>query len=108
MPDLTSLMRSSVLSYGHLSVITDMKGEERAVYLGYSLPLSKAELLLLKTILLSLPVCLSTNEIAEATGISAGQISVLVNRINRKASAIGNRKLILGTSHHGFQLNEFM
>jgi DNA-binding CsgD family transcriptional regulator len=108
MPDLTSLMQSAVLSYGHLSVITDTKGEERAVYIGYSLPLSKAELLLLKTILLSLPVCLSTNEIAEATGISAGQISVLVNRINRKASAIGNRRLILGTSHHGFQLNEFM
>ena len=108
MPDLTSLTQSAVLSYGQLSVITDTQDEERAVYIGYSLPLSKAELLLLKTILLSLPVCLSTNEIAEATGISAGQISVLVNRINRKAFAIGNRRLILGTSHHGFQLNEFM
>ena len=108
MADLISFARSSVLSYGHISVFSDTTGGEHVVYLGYSLPLSKSELFLLKTILLSLPDCLSANEIAEATGISVGQISVLVNRINRKAFAIGGRKLILGTSHHGFRFYEFM
>lgn len=39
---------------------------------------------------------------------SAQQISVLVSRINRKASAIGGRRLILGKSHHGYRLNPYL
>jgi hypothetical protein len=39
---------------------------------------------------------------------SAQQISVLVNHINRKASAIGGRRLILGKSHHGYRLNPYL
>ena len=104
----TSYSLNSVLSYGHLSVITDSEGDDLAMYLGYALPLSGSELLLVKTLLRSIPVCLSSKEISEATGISVGQISVLVNRINRKAYGIGVRKLLHGTSHHGFRLNEFM
>jgi hypothetical protein len=36
------------------------------------------------------------------------QIAVLVNRINRKASLISGRKLIIGKSHHGYKLNPYM
>ena len=39
---------------------------------------------------------------------SAEQIANLVARINRKAAAIGARRLILGKSHHGYRLNPYM
>ena len=108
MSDSHLLSPRLALSYRHLFLFSDANGDDRVLYLGYALPLSKSEELLLKTVLLSLPDRLSSNQIAEAMGISPGQISVLVNRINRKAYAIGGRRLILGTSHHGFQLNEHM
>lgn len=108
MADLKNTAERSSLSYGHITVFTNQAGVERVLYLGYTLLVSKSELSILKALLLSLPRPLSTAEIAEATGISAGQISVLVNRLNRKAAAIGGRRLLYGTSHHGFRINEFM
>jgi hypothetical protein len=33
---------------------------------------------------------------------------VVIERINRKASAIGGRKLIQGKSHHGYRINPYM
>ena len=39
---------------------------------------------------------------------SKEQIAILVSRINRKAFAIGGRKLILGKSHHGYRMNPYM
>jgi hypothetical protein len=39
---------------------------------------------------------------------SVEQIANLATRINRKATAIGGRKLILGKSHHGYRLNPYM
>ncbi len=108
MADSKHTAELSSLSYGHITVFTDQAGAERVLYLGYTLFLSQSELSILKRLLLSLPRSLSTAEITEETGISSGQISVLVNRINRKAYAIGGRRLLYGTSHHGFRLNEFM
>lgn len=99
---------ASTHSYGHLTLHTDEAGAEYVLYLGYSLLLSKSERMILKAIFFSLPEAPSTAGIAEATGVPANQISVLVNRINRKASVIGGRKLIVGTSHHGFRLYEYM
>ena len=39
---------------------------------------------------------------------SLKQITILATRINRKASAIGGRKLIQGKSHHGYRVNPYM
>ena len=39
---------------------------------------------------------------------SPEQIAILAGRINRKSAAIGGRKLILGKSHHGYQVNPYM
>ncbi len=39
---------------------------------------------------------------------SPEQIAILAGRINRKAVAIGGRKLILGKSHHGYRINPYM
>ena len=35
-------------------------------------------------------------------------VAVVIERINRKASAIGGRKLIQGKSHHGYRINPYM
>jgi hypothetical protein len=39
---------------------------------------------------------------------SKEQIAILTSRINRKALAIGGRKLILGKSHHGYRMNPYL
>lgn len=39
---------------------------------------------------------------------SPEQIAILAGRVNRKAIAIGGRKLILGKSHHGYRINPYM
>ena len=39
---------------------------------------------------------------------SPQQIAILASRINRKAMAIGGRKLVLGRSHHGYRINPYM
>lgn len=39
---------------------------------------------------------------------SKEQIAILASRVNRKAMAIGGRKLILGKSHHGYRVNPYM
>ena len=39
---------------------------------------------------------------------SPEQIAILASRINRKAMAIGGRKLVLGKSHHGYRINPYM
>lgn len=39
---------------------------------------------------------------------SPEQVAILAGRVNRKAAAIGGRKLILGKSHHGYKVNPYM
>ena len=107
MSDTKRTPASSSLHFGHITFVTGKNGAETALYLGYTLPLSASELSILKAILLSLPRSPSSAELAEATGMPAGQVSVLVNRINRKAFEIGGRRLIIGASHHGFRIFEY-
>lgn len=99
---------ASLRSFGQLSVSLSSDGDYTVLLLGYPLLLSNSEVYLLHTLLLSLPDHPHTDEISENTGISPEQIPVLVNRINRKASAISGRRLILGVSHQGYRINPCM
>lgn len=106
---------TAVTSIYALTLIEYASGETVATLMGYSLPLSCEELLLLR-------ICVSREKTEGVFGStqfrtvmlneyglgSSDQISVLVNRINRKAKAISGRKLLLGVSHHGFFLNPYM
>ena len=40
--------------------------------------------------------------------VSEDMVSVLVNRINRKAASVSGRRLIIGESHHGFRINPYL
>ena len=42
------------------------------------------------------------------TELTAATLAAVIERINRKASAIGGRKLIQGKSHHGYRINPYM
>ncbi len=87
------------------------------LYLGYSLRLSPSERRLLWCLWRwreeagDLRPTVTTEELRSVVAgdgdkpCSAAQVSVLVGRINRKAQAIGGRRLILGRSHHGFALH---
>lgn len=44
----------------------------------------------------------------QATEFTAATLAAVIERINRKASAIGGRKLIQGKSHHGYRINPYM
>jgi hypothetical protein len=103
-------MTVKVTTTGHLSV-TEVEGQTpRILYLGYSLLLSPAETGILLAILKAegdeAPSALSLAGIIGAKDTE--EVSVLVNRINRKAYAIGGRKLIVGVSHRGYRVNPDM
>lgn len=44
----------------------------------------------------------------KASEPTTAPVAVVIERINRKASAIGGRKLIQGKSHHGYRINPYM
>ena len=123
--------------------VTDSDGEERFLYLGYTLLLSPDEQILLSALegadphtfdeeeylpvstLLDLmrdlhdkahpltdeerlAIFFDKHYTPPRTPYSPEQIAILVGRINRKASAIGGRKLVQGKSHHGYRLNPDM
>lgn len=44
----------------------------------------------------------------KASETATAPVAVVIERINRKASAIGGRKLIQGKSHHGYRINPYM
>ena len=76
----------------------EMLTESREVlYMGYTLPLTSGEYEVLRVVLES-DGCIDKEEIRERTPsdvkMSQGSIPVHVNAINRKALAIGGRKII--------------
>ena len=44
----------------------------------------------------------------KASETATAPVAVVIERINRKASAIGGRKLIQGKNHHGYRINPYM
>ncbi|MBO5510677.1 MAG: hypothetical protein J6B24_02995 [Clostridia bacterium] len=99
-----------VTTIGHLSVTEEEGATPRILYLGYSLLLSPAETeLLLANLRAEGGEAPSALALAEIIGSeNAEEISVLVNRVNRKALAIGGRKLIVGVSHRGYRMNPYL
>ncbi len=93
-----------------LCIIRGDAGGLTVNYLGYRLLLSPAETrMVVRLCEASTGVC-TMAELREAAGngrpASAGTVTVLVGRINRKAETIGGRMLICGRSHHGYRLAE--
>ncbi len=105
--------------YDRLRVVQTDGEAATVIYLGYPLRLSPGEtrllLCLLRETLLIRRVSpeLDTVEVATTTlqaavDCSPEQIKVQVSRINRKAEAIGGRRLILGRSHRGYAFHPYM
>ena len=99
-----------VTAIGHLSVTEEEGTAPRILYLGYALLLSPAEAEILLTVLKA-----EGGEAPSAFALASligsedpEEVSVLVNRINRKARAIGGRKLIVGVSHKGYRVDPYM
>lgn len=91
-----------------LSLIAYPKVRHSFLLLGYPLLLSPAEFRLLSSVINSDLNARTSATLSALTKIPASQIAVLVTRINRKAIVISGRKLILGKSHHGYQLNPYL
>lgn len=103
------MTQSHTLLFGKkLSLIAHPRSRHSFLLLGYSLLLSPAEFRLLSSVINSGPNARTSAILSALTKIPAAQIAVLVNRINHKAIAISERPLILGKSHHGYQLNPYL
>jgi DNA-binding response OmpR family regulator len=81
--------------------------------LGYDLRLSPSEEAILTAILTAEPYTPPSavelgSRLSDGRLISKNQVSVLVGRINRKASILSGRSLIIGVSHRGYRLNPYM
>lgn len=108
-------MPSSNLLWNHLSLAEREDAPPQVMLLGYSLPLSPSEAVILRTCMMAETAqtpSISAKALAQVLSpegrVSGDQVSVLVNRINRKARAVSGRKLILGVSHHGFRVNPYL
>ncbi len=78
--------------------------ESEFFYLGYPLPLGSAEQALLLALLSAVPG-LSGTALADLTGVGIKNIATAIKNINRKATAIGGRPLILSGRSCGYRLN---
>ena len=94
----------------------EISEETREVwYAGYILPLTRGEYNVLKAVLASLDYCDKNRirEIIESERLSNDQISELsipihISSINKKAMAVGERKIILYKKNFGYCINENM
>ncbi len=77
-------------------------------YLGYRLPLGKPEHAVLSVLTAVPGRGFDTYALCAASGVSAGNLSLAVRRINEKAARIGGRKLILSGRAGGYRLSEFL
>ncbi len=95
------------ISYSHLHV-----GESRksVVYLNYMLELTQTEYDIICLLVQRAGTPISAEKIARALNISSGSHGVAchISLINKKAFAIGERKLILNSSKIGYFLNKQM
>ena len=80
---------------GYLPVDTVLAGMRAAV----ERPLGEEE---------RLAIFFDGSYVPPALPYSPAQIANIAQRVNRKAAAIGGRRLILGKSHHGYKINPYM
>ncbi len=106
---------STQLILSHLTLTERENEPPRVMLLGYSLLLSPSEAAILKACMMAEAAgapALTSAELASVLApdgaVSGDQVSVLVNRINRKAYGISGRKLVIGVSHHGYRVNPFL
>lgn len=80
--------------------------------LGYRIELSQAELSILRLLLSFSDKEFTASKIAQicfnSNKNSARSIPVLVSRINKKASVISGRRLILSKRYAGYRINQFL
>ncbi|MBR2926705.1 MAG: winged helix-turn-helix domain-containing protein [Clostridia bacterium] len=92
----------------HALTVTDDPTATR--YLGYPLPLSKTEHRILRCLIYRAPLVTSKDDLMTLAYHSGGQsilnLSVLIRRINQKASAISHEPLILNRYGKGYVLNK--
>ena len=85
------------------------KDNGRFILLGYSLDLTGREYQILNYIFESYPTPLRPDEIVAAiSGLTSNSLAVFINLINKKAIAIGGRKLVISKHKVGYILNEYM
>lgn len=77
-------------------------------YLGYRLPLGSPERAVLSALAATPGRGFDTYALCAASGVSEGNISLAVRRINEKALHIGGRTLILSGRAGGYRLSEFL
>ena len=81
----------------------------RFILLGYSLNLTHREHQILSYIFENHQTPIPCDDITKAVGgMSLNNLTVFINMINKKAHAIGGRKLILCHRGVGYYLNEYM
>ena len=84
--------------------------EDKVIFLGYQLILTKTEYSILKALIDSADTPLLPDEICAKIGIelSNKNISFHISNINKKAKIISNRKLVKKFAKNGYFLNEEM
>lgn len=106
-------MNTPYTQIGGLNEGTAHRYPPRFRLLGYDLRLSPSEETILTAILTAEPYTPPSavelvSLLSDGRLISKNQVSVLVGRINRKASILSGRSLIIGVSHRGYRLNPYM
>ena len=93
--------------YIHVNQLYIAENENRVIYFGYKLPLTKTEYLILKAIAKgnNSPISAEQISIQAELGISKENVAFHISGINRKAKSISNRILIKNIAKIGYFLH---